>query len=138
MTLEVMSLPSGYELRLLVDTSTGTKERNDISIGSSSSTGTTKNVFSVFKCGGKAIFLFSNNHRTSTDLATSTSNFVKCVLQGYLKEDCFHAPMREAGKGTTGAHSRAQHVRVRSPVSRFLARNSYSYVQHCFHAVSAK
>ena len=60
-----------------------------------------------------------------------------CVVQGYYKEDSFHAPMREARKGTAGAYSRAWHVRVRSPVSHFHAQNSYWYVQHCFHVVSA-
>ena len=46
--------------------------------------------------------------------------------------------MRAADMGTTGAYSRAEDVRVWSLVSCFHARNPYSYVQHCFYAVSAK
>lgn len=51
------------------------------------------------------------------------------VRQGDYKEDCYHALTREVGKEPAVVHSPAQHVRARSPVSRFHVRSSSRYVK---------
>ena len=91
------------------------------------------------------------------DPTTSTSNFIQFVRQRYYKVDCFHAPMREGGKGSarTSKESgftvpRAKHVFVcrtlfsccRRKISHatiFVPSHAKIYLfQYCFEAVSAE
>ena len=125
-------IPSGYELRPLIYTSTGTTDRRPAELVSFHTKLEEKpKIRVIFKCGGFASGIKIRLDSAALHRRSSSSSEL------LNRKDCFTLPRAEQVSRPLPRNPARSTVRAKSPVWRFHVRSSYSY-QYYFHAVRGK